>query len=107
MNRLILLFLLFIPLANGTDLSSTLSGLEGWTIGAITKVNGQFDGCEYGRPIHFTNGYTLICSSYRYKYSYMPSAILLTQEGIYQGKSFYSVKALIDDDIYDMQPVFK
>lgn len=35
-----------------------------------TKVNGEFNGCESGKPINFTNGLVFVCSSYGYAYGY-------------------------------------
>ncbi|MGO3447577.1 MAG: hypothetical protein ACTINK_09545 [Kluyvera intermedia] len=79
------------------------SNLEGYTITAVTRVDGDFDGCEYDKKIKLQNGWVLSCQTYRYHYAYAPSVAVLTKD---VGRG-YTIKAIIDDDIYDMHPVVK
>lgn len=77
--------------------------LEGFTVTAVTRVDGNFEGCEYDKKIKLQNGWVLSCQTYNYHYAYAPSVAVLTQDA---GRG-YIIKAIIDDDIYDMQPVVK
>jgi hypothetical protein len=65
----------------------------------------EFEGCDFDRRIKFDNGWVLTCSTYSYSYSYRPEAVIFVKGFKYQGKSFWAVKALIDDEIYDMEPL--
>ena len=82
---------------------SNLSDLEGYTVAKVTKVDGDFEGCDYDKKIPLTNGWTLTCNSYHYAYSYMPEAVVMTRD---IGAGF-SIKAVIGDYVYDMDPVSK
>ncbi len=77
--------------------------LEGYTVRAVTNIDGEFEGCEYDKKIKLRNGWILTCSSYRYSYSYSPRIAILTQDV----GSGYAVKAVIGDYVYDMKPVIK
>lgn len=78
-------------------------GLEGYSVSIVTKVDGDFEGCEYDKKIKLQAGVSLTCNEYKYHYSYAPSVVVLARD---IGRA-YSVKVIIDDDIYDMQPVAK
>lgn len=82
-----------------------LKSMEGYTIISITQVNGEFQGCDFGRVIKFMDGLTLKCSSYSYTYSFMPDAVIFAKTIVYQGKSFAVIKVLIEDEIFDMEPL--
>lgn len=77
--------------------------LEGYTVSAVTKVDGNFEGCEYDRKIKLQNGWVLTCKNYNYHYAYSPTVAVLTQD---VGSGFV-IKAVIDDEIYDMAPILK
>lgn len=79
------------------------SSLEGYTVSAVTRVDGDFEGCEYDKKIKLQNGWVLSCQTYRYHYAYSPSVAVLTKD---VGRG-YIIKAIIDDDIYDMHPIAK
>jgi len=79
------------------------SELEGYTVTAITRVEGDFEGCEYDKKIKLQNGWVLTCQTYNYHYAYAPTVAVLTNDA---GRG-YLIKAIIDDDIYDMQPIAK
>jgi hypothetical protein len=105
MNRIIsLLFLAATTPALALD-ASDFSGIEGWTIAAVTQVRDEFEGCDFDRVIRFDNGWTLTCSEYSYSYSYRPDAVIFAKTMQYRGRSYWMIKALIDDEFYDMQPV--
>lgn len=79
------------------------NGLEGYSIAAVTKVDGDFEGCEYDRTLKLQNGWILTCQSYNYHYAYSPTVVVLARD---IGRGF-SVKAVIDDEMYDMGPILK
>lgn len=83
--------------------ASDFSDLEGWTIAAVTNVNGEFEGCDFDRKIKFANGWVLTCSSYSYSYSYQPGAVIFAKNLNHKGRAFHAVKVLIDDEFYDME----
>ena len=97
--------LMFFPTTALSQLANQFSGMEGWTIAATTKVDGEFEGCEFGKMIQFLNGFTLECSTYHYTYSYMPDAVIFVRTLNHEGKAFFQVKALIGDHVYDMSPM--
>ena len=84
---------------------SDFSGMEGWTIAAVTQVRGDFEGCDFDRVIGFDSGWTLTCSEYSYSYSYRPDAVIFAKTMQFRGRSYWMIKALIDDEFYDMQPI--
>jgi len=65
--------------------------------------NGEFEGCEHGRVIVFTDGQTLTCAEYNYQYAYNPTAIILAHEVTFEGRKLYLFKMIVGDDVYDMQ----
>lgn len=77
--------------------------LEGYTVSAVTKVDGDFEGCEYDRKIKLQNGWVLTCQNYKYHYAYSPTIAVLSRD---VGNGFV-IKAVIDDEIYDMEPIIK
>jgi hypothetical protein len=81
----------------------TLSQLKGWTVIETSPVRGTFDGCEYDKPIALDNGWVLFCQSYGYSYAYRPTAVVFGK-GI-TANSVRQVKALINGELYDMQPI--
>lgn len=83
--------------------ANDLSDLEGYTIAKTTKVDGDFEGCDYGKKIKLMNGWSLTCNTYHYSYSYMPAVVILSR-AIGPG---YSIKAVIGDYVYNMEPVSK
>jgi len=86
--------------------ASDFNGLEGWTVSAVTTVSDdEYEGCDFDKRIHFENGWTLRCSTYSYNYAYRPEAVIFTKLVEFGGRSVWMVKALIEDEIYDMAPV--
>lgn len=77
--------------------------LEGFTLVKVTRVDGDFEGCDYDKVIKLINGWKLQCNSYRYHYAYGPEVAVFTKD-IGSG---YMVKMAIDDDVYDMSPILK
>lgn len=90
-----------------SDVADELSGMVGWTISAVTQVDGEFEGCDFDKKIEFTNGMVLECSTYSYTYSYAPTAVIFVNVAKYKDQEFYMIKALIGYDIYDMVPQLK
>lgn len=68
---------------------------EGYGVVDETRVDGEFEGCEYDRRIPLANGLVFVCSEYNYSYSYSPEVLILrhVQSG--------AIKVLIDEEEYD------
>ena len=49
-----------------------------------TQIDGEWEGCDFDMH-RLTNGMYLICSSYFYEYSYMPSVEIVIIEGSVEG----------------------
>jgi hypothetical protein len=95
------------------DCAYELESLVGYTIVATKTISGWYDddekeegsfnGCSHGRVILFTDGTRLTCAEYGYMYAYRPTAIIFARELSYSGKSFYDIKMMVEDEIYDMR----
>lgn len=105
MKKLILMISLFLlPLSsNAYNTYYEYQELIGYTVSIVSKVDGDFEGCDYGKTIVLQNGMTLKCNSYGYNYHYSPTVIVFAKSY----NNFYSVKAIINDKIYDMAPIAK
>lgn len=77
--------------------------MEGWTLVAVTTVKEEFEGCDFGKRISFDNGWTLTCSTYSYNYAYRPDAAIFAKNFQHKGRAFWSIKALIEDEFYEME----
>jgi hypothetical protein len=104
-TALVLATFLLMPKPSFALDASDFSGLEGWTVAAVTQVRNEFEGCDFDRRIRFTNGWLLTCGTYSYSYSYMSDAVIFVKNLQSQNRAFWSVKVLIDDEFYDMLPV--
>lgn len=58
------------------------------------KTGDDFEGCDFGRDLILDYSKKVTCNSYNYSYSYMPT-IQVYSNG-------YSLKACIDNDMYDV-----
>lgn len=96
--------LLISPSAFALD-ASDFRGLAGWTVAAVTTVRGDFEGCDFNKLIQFDNGWNLTCSGYSYSYAYHPDAVIFTKLIDLRGRSYWMVKALIDNEFYEMESV--
>ena len=105
LRKLIFVACLAFPASAFAIDASDLSDMEGWTIVAVTSVEGEFEGCDFDKKIGFRNGWVLTCSDYSYSYSYQPDAVIFAKTFTYKGRSYYSIKALIDDEFYNMEPI--
>jgi hypothetical protein len=101
----VLAALLLIPTASLAIDASDFSGLEGWTVAAVTQVRDEFEGCDFDRRIRFINGWVLTCSTYSYSYSYMPNAAIFVKSFNYQNRAYWMIKVLINDEFYEMRPI--
>jgi hypothetical protein len=83
--------------ATDTLSASTLEELarQGFGVVEDTQVSGEFQGCEFGRRIAFTDGLLFVCGGYSYHYAYSPEALVL--KSVRTGE----VRVLIDDEEYD------
>lgn len=97
--------MLLVPMAASADLAGELESYVGYTIVAVKTIAGyvdekkgkkdDFEGCDYGRKIIFSDGTFLACSSYGYQYAYRPKALILSN-----GSGFVM---LVDSNSYNMQ----
>ena len=85
--------------------ASDFADLVGWTVAAATNVRDEFEGCDFDKKIRFDNGWSLTCSSYSYSYAYRPDAVIFTKSFPSRGQNYWMIKVLINDEIYDMQPI--
>ncbi|WP_028747972.1 hypothetical protein [Rhizobium mesoamericanum] len=58
----------------------------------ITNVDGEYQGCEYGKQIELLNGLIFQCSTYNYHYAYSPEVIIL------QSLHNKELRVLIDEE---------
>lgn len=108
----ILLLLAFFSDFVRADCESELEQLVGYTIVASKTIErwygddgekgDDFEGCEFGRTIVFSDRTKLTCTTYEYAYSYMPTAIIFAKSVQYNGKSMTLYKMLVEDELYDM-----
>lgn len=85
--------------------ASDFDEVVGWTVLETTQVEDEFEGCDFDKKIRLTNGWVLTCSTYSYSYSYRPEVVIFVKSVSHQGQNFWMVKALIDDEFYDMRPI--
>ena len=105
----IVIFLLSIlwPTATMSDMADNFRGMEGWTVAAVTQVDGEFEGCDFDKKITFLNGMILECATYDYFYAFMPTAVIFVNVTTYNQSEYYRVKVLVNDEIMDMLPILK
>jgi hypothetical protein len=76
MKRVVGLLLLLAPvLALASDLESLAR--NGYAVIDETRVEGEFEGCDFDKRIPLANGLIFVCSSYNYTYSYRPEVLIL------------------------------
>lgn len=111
LTKLLILASLALPTIANADLADDLEDLVGYVIVAAKTVEGwrdgrkkgdDFEGCEHGRVIVFTDGTALTCNTYSYSYSYRPTAVILAKQFKYQGREVYDFKMVVEDEVYDM-----
>ncbi|NZD54141.1 hypothetical protein [Rhizobium leguminosarum] len=76
--------------AGASDLEDL--ALEGYAVAQKTQVDGDYEGCNYGKQIGLLNGLVFVCSTYHYHYAYMPRVLILQQ------LRTSDIKVIIDDD---------
>ncbi len=105
----LIFFLAALPIY--AKLADDLNDLVGYTITASKTINrwyddkkgnDTFEGCDHGRVVVFDDNTSLTCAEYGYQYVYRPTAIILTRKITAKGKSFYDVKMVVGNEIYDM-----
>jgi len=97
--------MLLVPMAASADLADELESYVGYSIVAVKTIasyvdekkgkKDDFEGCDYGRKIIFSDGTYLACSSYGHQYAYRPKALILSN-----GSGFVM---LVDSNSYNMQ----
>jgi hypothetical protein len=98
------LSLLLSPIGLRAECIDTLRELKGWTIMSVTAVDGEFEGCDFGRKIKLEDGSVLTCAEYNYTYSYQPDAIVFGKRSSFNGHNFISLRLLVEDEIFEMEP---
>jgi hypothetical protein len=100
----LLLGCLFPAFSSAASCEQILRRLEGWTIVSVTSIQGEFEGCDYGKKIALDDESVFACSEYNYTYSYSPDVIVFAKRMAYQGHSWISFRLVIEDEIFEMQP---
>jgi hypothetical protein len=83
--------------------ASDFTGLVGWMVVGVTNVSGKFEGCDIDKMIKFENGWTLICKTHSVTLLDRPAAVIFSKKYSFEGRSYWIIKALIDDKFYDME----
>lgn len=68
---------------------------QGYAVIEETKVDADFEGCDFDKRIPLANGLVFICSSYNYNYAYNPDVLILKRP------ASEVLKVIIDDQGYD------
>lgn len=91
------LSLLGLALFGAAGAASDLEDLarQGYAVVLETEVDGEFEGCEHGRRIRFTNGLIFECNEYSYNYAYNPDVLIL--QHVRSG----DIRVIIDHDEYE------
>ena len=89
--------------ASAGSCEEILRQLEGWTVVSVTSIDGEFEGCDYGKKIALENGSVFTCAEYNYSYSYSPDEIVFAKTFTYQGNTLISFKLVIEDEIFEME----
>jgi len=87
--------------------SYDFENLIGYTIIDVKHINGDFEGCDYGKKIVFMDGTYITCNCYHYHYTYSPKAIILAKSIKYKGQNLFLIKMIVDNYIYNMEAVYK
>jgi hypothetical protein len=97
--------MLLVPMVAHADLADELESYVGYTIVAVKTIAGyvdekkgkkdDFEGCDSGRKIFFSDDTYLACSSYGYQYAYRPQALILSNGS--------RIVMLVDSDSYDIR----
>lgn len=95
---------LLTPVGLRADCADVLRQLEGWTILSVTSVDGEFEGCDFGRKIKLEDGSVLTCAEYNYTYSYNPDAVVFGKRISYGGHTFISLRLVVEDEVFEMEP---
>jgi hypothetical protein len=92
----VIIGILLMLTASGVAFSADLESLtkEGYDVLGVSKVVGQFKGCDATAALTLTNGKVFVCSTYAYSFTvFMPDAYIL------QNKN-KDIKVLINGNAY-------
>jgi hypothetical protein len=98
------LALLALPIGLRADCAHLLGQLKGWTVVGVTAINGEFEGCDFGRKIKLDDGSVLTCAGYSYMYAYHPDAIIFGKRSSFNGHTFISLRLVVEDEVFEMEP---
>ncbi len=93
MQWLLVICLLFINLAFADDWEDFCK--DGYGVIFKSKIEDDFNGCDYDKPYPVVGGYVFVCREYNYSYSYRPDFFVL------KNVSSNSLKYIIDDEEYE------
>lgn len=68
---------------------------EGYAVFEETKIEGEFNGCEYGKRYELDNGLVFVCREYNYSYDYYPDVYIL--KNVRSG----ALKVVVEDEEFD------
>lgn len=66
-------------------------------------IDGEWEGCEYGKSVEFRSGDSVVCESYGYAYAYSPSASIIMGATFYQGAILYKCSLIVNSNAYDVR----
>ncbi len=72
------LLLLFSVTAFALD-AGDFDEVNGYTVIAITNVDGDFEGADFDRPVLLTNGMIFRFDEYAYSYAYQPDVVVFAR----------------------------
>ena len=106
MKKLGFLIIFLAAIGSSQIFAFDYSELRGYTMVDEKTIDGDFEGCDFDKKIAFMDGTYLICSTYSYTYTYMPAAVIYARHFKYKGNVYADIKMVVEDEIYDMQPIF-
>jgi hypothetical protein len=96
MRWIMFMLIVFMPtIVESSDLQELAK--QGYAVVEETHVDGEFNGCDFDKPIPLTNRLVFVCRTYSYSYSYRPKVLILKH--IRNG----DIKVLINDREYSGQ----
>ncbi|EIM26672.1 hypothetical protein [Microvirga lotononidis] len=64
-----------------------------------TRIDGEFEGCDYDQMYALTDGRILVCGEYQYQYAYSPEVIVLDEATVLIDKKEYRA-ATVAGNVY-------
>lgn len=108
-RSLVVIGLLFIAPAGISSIDfearQIIDDFQGYILLGIKEehIDGEWEGCEYGKSVEFRSGDSVVCESYGYAYAYSPSASIIMGATFYQGAILYKCSLIVNSDSYDVR----